>query len=82
MMASNHVLCIIFKETEEYKPGLKLFSPERWDTAKKTAACQTPLQIDYFCSASEEIRKIEQPEGKYNHTKCFSLFCVEKTISI
>ena len=74
--------CISCKETEEDKPGLKLFSSERWDTAKETAARQTTLQIDYFCSVSKDIRKIEQPEGKYNHTICFSRYCAEKTISI
>lgn len=73
-MASNHV-CIICKETEE---KLKLFVPERWETAKNAAARRLTLQNDHFFSASEEIRKIEQPEGKYYHTKCFSRFCAIK----
>ena len=72
-MASNH-LCIICKETEEKEPGLKLISPERWDTAQKAAARRTTSQNYYFFCVSEEIRKIEQPEGKYYHTKCFSRF--------
>jgi len=76
-MASNHV-CIICKETEEKEPGLKLFIPERWETAKNAAARRFTLQNDQFFSASEEIRKIEQPEGKYYHSKCFSRFCATK----
>ena len=47
---------------------MKLFSPERWDTAQKAVARRTTLQNDYFFCVSEEIRKIEQPEGKYYHT--------------
>ena len=76
-MASNHI-CIICKETEEDEPGLKLFSTERWDTAKKAAARRTSLLNDYLSSTSEEITKIEQPEGKYYHTNCFSRFCAVK----
>ena len=78
-MASNHV-CIICTETEKKEPGLKLFSPERCDTAQKAAARRTTLQNYYFFCISKEIRKIEQPEGKYYHTKCFSRFCAVKTL--
>ncbi len=63
-MASNHVY-IICKETEVKEPGLKLFVPERWETAKNAAARRLTLQNDHFVSASEDIRKIELPEGKY-----------------
>ncbi len=60
------------------EPGLKLFVLERWETAKNAAARQLTLQNDHFVSASEDIRKIELPEGKYYHTKCFSQFCAVK----
>lgn len=73
-MASNHV-CIFCKEKE---PGLKLFVPDRWETAKNAAARRLTLHNDYFSSTSEEIRNIELPEGKYYHTDCFSQFCAIK----
>lgn len=76
-MASSNA-CIFCKETEEKEPGLKLFVPERWETAKNAAARRLTLQNDHLFSTSEEIRKIEQPEGKYYHTKCFSRFCATK----
>ena len=50
-MASNHV-CIFCKEKEH---GLKLFVPDRWETAKNAAACRLTLHNDYFSSTSEEM---------------------------
>jgi hypothetical protein len=35
-------------------------------------------ECDHFFSTSAEIRDIEQPEGKYYHTNCFSRFCAIK----
>ena len=51
----------ICKETEDEEHGLKLFIPERWETAKKAAIRRTTLQNDYFFKISEKIRNTEQP---------------------
>ena len=76
-MASNHV-CIICTKTEVEESDLKLFSLERWETAKKAATRRITLQNDYFFGTSQEVRKIEQPESRYYHTSCFSHFCAVK----
>ena len=75
---ANNPVCIICKATEEKEPGLKLFVPERWETAKNAAARRLALQNDHFSSISQEIQMIEQPEGMYYHTSCFSRFCAIK----
>lgn len=54
---------------------MKLFGPDRWEKARDAAARRLTLQTDRFFDVSEEIRAIEQPEGKYYHTNCFSQFC-------
>ena len=47
-------VCIICK-TEKKEPDLKLFGPDRWETAKNAAAWRLTLQNDHFFGISEEI---------------------------
>ena len=65
-MENNNHICIICKETEDEEPGLKLFIPERWETAKKAAECRITLGNDHFFDISEEIKTV-QPEDKNSH---------------